>query len=233
MADHVSDKVVVITGASSGIGRATALLLASRGARLMLGARRGERLRFLCREIAETVGEADFRVTDVRRQPDVAALIAAAIERYGRIDVLINNAADTRLGPLIDGRTDDWSDQIDTNLKGPLYGIAAALPHMIQQGSGHLITVASTLAFAVMKTSAVYSATKFALRAISEGVRVEAGPPVRSTLILPGAVATEVKTTVPYHLPAGAIARAILYAIDQPNDVDVNELVVRPIDQPH
>jgi len=233
MTDHVRGKVIVLTGTSSGIGRATALLLGSRGAKLMLGARRGDRLAALCEEIVRMGGDAAFHVTDVRREDDVRALAAAAIKRFGRIDVLINNAADTRLGALIDARISDWSGQIDTNIKGPLYGIAAVLPAMVEQGFGHIINVASTLSFSVLKTSAIYSATKYALRAISEGIRIEAGPPVRSTLIVPGAVATEVKTTVPYHLSTETMARAILYAIDRPDDVDVNELVVRPIEQPN
>lgn len=233
MTDHIRGKAIVLTGASSGIGRATALLLAGRGARLMLGARRGDRLAELCDEIGRSGGDAGFHVTDMRREAEVKALVRAAADRFGRVDVLINNAADTKLGWLADARTADWSDQIDVNIKGPLYAIAAVLPGMVAQGFGHVVNVASTLSFSVLKTSSVYSATKYALRAISEGVRIEAGPPVRSTLIVPGAVATEVKTTVPYHLSAETMARAIVYAIDQPDDVDVNELVVRPIEQPN
>jgi NADP-dependent 3-hydroxy acid dehydrogenase YdfG len=223
--------VVVITGASSGIGHATALHLAEAGARLVLGARRENRLVELCARIHAIGGEAAYAVTDVRRRADLFRLVQQAIETFGRVDVLVNNAADTTMSLLAEGDTDSWDRQIDTNLKGPLYGIAAVAPHMLRQHSGQIINIASTLAFKAFPRGAVYSTCKAALRMLSEGVRQELGPPIRSTVIYPGAVRTEVKTTVNFHLPPDAIARAVAYAIGQPDDVDVNEVTVRPIEQ--
>ncbi len=234
MRDLTEGKVIVVTGASSGIGRETARLLAGRGAKLVLGARRADRLESLATEIRAAGGEAAFAVTDIARPADVEALIACAVENFGRIDVLVNNAADTRLFRLADAQTDAWSAQIDTNIKGVLYAIAAALPRMLAQGSGHIVNVASVLANSVMRTTAVYSATKYALRAISEGVRIEGAPNIRSTIIYAGATVTEVVTTVSYkRLDARAIAESIAYAIAQPADVGVNEITVRPVEQPN
>jgi NADP-dependent 3-hydroxy acid dehydrogenase YdfG len=234
MSDLIQGKVIVITGASSGIGEAAARLLASRGAKVVLGARRLARLENLAEEIRAAGGEVLIKATNVAIKADVDALIAAACDTFGRIDVLVNNAADTRLAKLADADTNLWDSQIDTNIKGPLYGIAAALPRMLAQGEGHIINIASTLAISVIPTSAIYSATKFALRGISEGIRIEAGPKVRSTIIFVGATETEVKTTVKYkRLSPVSIAEGIAYAIAQPTGVGVNELTIRSVEQPN
>jgi NADP-dependent 3-hydroxy acid dehydrogenase YdfG len=234
MSDLIQGKVIVITGASSGIGEAAARLLASRGGKVVLGARRLARLENLAEEITAAGGEVLIKETNVAVKADVDALIAAACDNFGRIDVLVNNAADTRLAKLADADTNLWDSQIDTNIKGPLYGIAAALPRMLAQGGGHIINIASTLAISVIPTSAVYSATKFALRGISEGIRIEAGPSVRSTIIFVGATETEVKTMVKYkRLSPVSIAEGIAYAIAQPTGVGVNELTIRSVEQPN
>lgn len=234
MSDFIGGKVVVITGASSGIGAATARLLAARGARVVIGARRLPPLQRVADEIKAAGGHVLARETDVANKTSVTALIDVACEAYGRIDVLVNNAANTRLAMLTDGETDDWDAQIDTNIKGPLYGIAAALPRMIAQGDGHIINIASVLALNVIPRGAVYSATKFALRAISEGIRIEAGPHVRSTIIYVGATDTGIVTTVKYkRLVPVSIAESIVYAISQPNNVGVNEITIRPVEQPN
>jgi NADP-dependent 3-hydroxy acid dehydrogenase YdfG len=234
MQERIRGKVIVVTGASSGIGAETARLLAGHGAKVVLGARRLARLEDLAADIAANGGQAAFMPTDIACRADVEALIACAVDRFGRIDVLVNNAADTRLFGLADAQADEWSAQIDTNIKGVLYGIAAALPRMLAQQSGHIVNVASVLATTVMPTTAVYSATKYALRAISEGVRIEGAPNIRSTIIYAGATVTEVVTTVSYkRLAAGAIAESIAYAIAQPADVGVNEITVRPVEQPN
>jgi NADP-dependent 3-hydroxy acid dehydrogenase YdfG len=231
MNGFIAGKIVVVTGASSGIGRATALHLAAAGAKLAVGARREERLIELCAEIRAMGGDAAYAVTDVSRRADVFGLVQRAIDVFGRIDVLVNNAADTKFSALADGDTDSWDRQIDTNIKGPLYGVAAVAPHMLRQGSGHIVNIASILSFKALPRGVVYATTKAALRMISEGVRIELGPPIRSTIIYPGAVRTEVSTTVKFHLPPDAIARAVAYAIDQPDSVDINEVTVRPIQQ--
>jgi len=234
MSDFIGGKVVVITGASSGIGAETARVLAAKGARVVIGARRLPPLEKVGAEIRAAGGQVVTRETDVASKPSVTALIDAACEAFGRIDVLLNNAADTRLAMLADGETDHWDAQIDTNIKGPLYGIAAALPRMIAQKDGHIINIASILALNVMPRGAVYSATKFALRAISEGIRIEAGPHVRSTIIYVGATETGLATTVKYkRLAPISIAEAIVYAIAQPNNVGVNEITIRPVEQPN
>lgn len=233
MPDHISGKVIVLTGASSGIGRETALLLAARGAAIVCGARRMDRIERLREEIGRAGGRCAIRQTDVSRAEEVEALVALAVSEFGRVDVLINNAADTTSYLLKDADRAVYDRQIDTNIKGPLSGITAVLPHMLAQGSGHIINIGSMLSFSVIPKWGVYAATKYALRALSEAIRIEAGPPVRSTLIMPGAVATEVQSDVSYHISAEDIARMIIFAIDQPADVDINELVVRPTRQPH
>jgi NADP-dependent 3-hydroxy acid dehydrogenase YdfG len=218
MSDFIRGKVVVITGASSGIGAETARVLAGLGAKLVLGARRPAPLEQIAAQIRQAGREVTTKETDVSRKASVTALIDHACEAFGRIDVLVNNAADTRLAKLADGETDDWDRQIDTNIKGPLYGIAAALPRMLAQGEGHIVNIASILALNVIPSSAIYSATKFALRGI----------------IYVGATETGIKTTVKYQrLRPVSIAQSIAYAIAQPPSVGVNEITIRPVEQPN
>ncbi|WP_328313284.1 SDR family oxidoreductase [Streptomyces sp. NBC_00442] len=234
-------KVVAITGASSGIGEATARRLAADGHRLLLGARRTDRLAALAEEIAAAGGTAAFRRLDVTDADDVRAFVAAARERYGRLDVLVNNAGVMPLAPLDTLRTDEWDRMIDVNVRGVLHGIAAALPTMRAQGGGHVVNIASVGAYEVSPTAAVYCATKFAVRAISEGLRQESAGDIRVTLVSPGVTESELadgisdpaareamKAYRAVALPASAIAAAIAYAVAQPAEVDVNEIVVRP-----
>ncbi|MFD9270011.1 SDR family oxidoreductase [Streptomyces goshikiensis] len=241
----IDGKVVAITGASSGIGEATALLLAARGARLVLGARRSDRLTDLVRRITEAGGEAVHIRTDVTRREDLHALVGLARERFGRLDVLVSNAGSGAISPLDDLRVDEWDQMVDVNVKGVLHGIGAALPVFRAQGSGHFVTTASTAAFRVVPAMAVYAGTKFAVRAICEGLRQEAGDSLRVTTVSPGQVHTEfaeassnaeirariTQTRDRLAIPPEAIARAIAFAIEQPAEVDVNEIVVRPTAQ--
>ncbi|PSJ30109.1 oxidoreductase [Streptosporangium nondiastaticum] len=238
-------KVVAITGAGSGIGEATALLLAERGARLVLGARRSERLADLAGRIGKAGGAAVHIRTDVTRRDDLHALVALARERFGRLDVLVSNAGAGTISPLDDLRVDEWDQMVDVNIKGVLHGIGAALPVFRAQGTGHFITTASTAAFRIVPAMAVYAGTKFAVRAICEGLRQEAGDSLRVTTVSPGAVATgfadastnpEVRARTAemrdrIAIPPEAIARAVAFAIEQPATVDVNEIVVRPTAQ--
>jgi NADP-dependent 3-hydroxy acid dehydrogenase YdfG len=186
----IKDKVVVITGASSGIGEATAIMLAKRGAKVVLGARGLDRLEALAHRIEGAGGEVAFARTDVRRRDDLTSLVNLACERYGKLDVLINNAGIGPISPLDDLRVEDWENMIDINIKGVLYGIAAALPVFRKQGFGHFVNTASTAGITVNKNMAVYAGTKFAVRAISEGLRQEAGDKLRVTIITPGFVNT-------------------------------------------
>jgi NADP-dependent 3-hydroxy acid dehydrogenase YdfG len=239
------DKVVAITGASSGIGEATALMLAERGAKVVLGARGPDRLNALAARIATAGGEASCLPTDVTRRADLEALVELACERYGKLDALVNNAGVMPISPLADLRVDDWEQMVDVNIKGVLYGIAAALPVFHRQGFGHIINTASTAATRVTPPMAVYSGTKAAVRAISEGLRQEAGDSLRVTIITPGMTRTNfadgmtdpnVKAQLEQRRDAiamapEAIARAITFAIEQPADIDVGEIVVRPTAQ--
>ncbi|MCS7477602.1 SDR family oxidoreductase [Umezawaea endophytica] len=241
----IKGKVVVITGASKGIGEATALRLADHGAKVVLGARRPGELEALADRIAASGGEAAWASTDVRRREDVAALVELACERYGSLDVLVNNAGVMPVSPLDDLRVDDWDAMVDVNVKGVLHGIAAALPVFRRQGAGQFVTTASTAAFKTVPGQAVYSGTKFAVRAICEGLRQEAGDGFRVTVVSPGMTATDFAASVTdpaakarletlrdtVAMPADAVARAIAFAIDQPDDVDVNEVVIRPTAQ--
>jgi NADP-dependent 3-hydroxy acid dehydrogenase YdfG len=241
----IEDKVVVITGASSGIGEATALLLAERGAKLVLGARRADRLEALADRIAKAGGAAAYAPTNVKRRDDLSRLVKLACERYGKLDVLVNNAGIGPISPLDDLRVADWEEMIDINIKGVLYGIAAALPVFRHQGFGHFVNTASTAGIVIKPTMAVYAGTKFAVRAITEGLRQEAGDKLRVTIISPGFVRTdfaesmtnpEVKAKIlgtmgEMAIGPDAIARAIAFAIEQPADVDVNEIIVRPTAQ--
>ncbi|MFC0333011.1 SDR family oxidoreductase [Paenibacillus sepulcri] len=242
----IEGKVVAITGASSGIGEATALLLAERGAKVVLGARRSDRLEALAARIVNAGGEAAYASIDVRRRDDLSTLVQLACERYGKLDVLVNNAGVMPISPLDDLRVEDWEAMIDINIKGVLYGIAAALPVFRKQGFGHFVNTASTAAFRIVPNQSVYAGTKFAVRAISEGLRQEAGDKLRVTIISPGFTRTdgvgaavtnpEVKAQLEesrdkFAMPPEAIARSIAFAIEQPADIDVSEVIVRPTAQ--
>ncbi|MFJ3174205.1 SDR family oxidoreductase [Streptomyces roseus] len=234
-------RVVAITGASSGIGEAAARRLAADGHPLLLGARRTERLEALAREINAAGGTAAFHRLDVTDAADVRAFVAAASERYGRLDVMVNNAGVMPLSPLDALAVDEWDLMIDVNVRGVLHGIAAALPVMRAQGAGQIVNIASVGAYEVSPTAAVYCATKFAVRAISEGLRQESDGRVRVTLVSPGVTESELadhisdpvareamKAYRAVALPAASVAEAIAYAVSQPPEVDVNEIVVRP-----
>ncbi|MCM2998181.1 SDR family oxidoreductase [Paenibacillus cellulositrophicus] len=238
---EINGKVVVITGASSGIGEATAKLLASRGAHVVMGARRVEKLEALASLIQAEGGSALYQQLDVTSIEQMQSIIRLAQSRFGRVDVIINNAGVMPLSPLEALKIDEWNRMIDVNIRGVLHGIAAGLPVMKEQQSGHMINVASIGAYSVTPTAAVYCATKYAVRAITEGLRQEIDADIRVTLVSPGVTESELaesitddgarefmKTYRRNALPASAIARAIAYAIEQPADVDVNELVVRP-----
>jgi NADP-dependent 3-hydroxy acid dehydrogenase YdfG len=241
----VEGKVVAITGASGGIGEATALRLAENGAKLVLGARRSDRLATLADRIAGAGGAAVHQVIDVRRRGDLTSLIESAREHYGKLDVLVSNAGIGPISPLDSLRVDEWEDMVDVNIKGVLYGVAAALPVFRAQGFGHFITVASTAGLRTVPNQSVYSATKFAVRAFCEGLRQEAGDKLRVTIVTPGFVKTSFIDAISdsvlrgqlaaardtIAIPPEAVARAIAFAIEQPADVDVNEIIVRPTAQ--
>ena len=237
-------KVIAITGASSGIGEATVKHLAERGAAVMLGARRLDRLEGLAAEIGRDGGKAEAMAVDVAKRADLAAFVGRTKERFGRLDVLVSNAGLMPLSLLDELKVDEWDRMIDVNIRGVLHGIAAALPVFREAGSGHFVNVSSISGLSVAPTTAVYSGTKFAVRAISEGLRQEVGNSIRVTIISPGAVQTELAETISSAdlkkrvmafqknaIPPLAIARAIAFAIEQPGDVDVNEIVVRPTAQ--
>jgi len=242
----ITGKVVVITGASSGLGEATARHLAERGATVVLGARRLERLQKLVDEITRAGGKASAVATDVTDPAQVQALVDGAVEQYGRVDVILNNAGIMPHSPLERRKIDDWNRTIDINIKGVLYGIAAALPHMQRQKAGHIINVSSVAGHKVGRNNAVYAATKTAVRVLTEGLRQEVKPwNLRTTIISPGAVATELPNSVTetdvakgigafyeeYAIPAESFARAVAFAIGQPEDVDINEILFRPTRQ--
>lgn len=247
MSNNIEGKVIIITGASSGIGEAAAKHLASAGALVSLGARRKDNLDKIVKEINDSGGKAIAFVTDITIRQQVSDLVKFTIETYGRIDVLINNAGIMPLSRIEELQFDEWDKMIDTNIKGVLYGIGAVLPFMKEQKSGHIINVASVAGHRVPvgSGSAIYSATKFAVRAISEGLRQEVTPyNLRTTIISPGAIKTELPNTVTDQnikvamkgileiaISADSIARAIAYAIEQPEDFDVNEILLRPTAQ--
>ena len=246
MNENIQGRVIVITGASSGLGEAAARLLAAQGAPVVLGARRQDRIQALARELTAGGGKAIAVTTDVTDRTQVQRLVDAAVEAFGRIDVMINNAGLMPQSLLERLRIDEWDRTIDVNLKGMLYGIAAALPYMQRQKSGHFINVSSVAGHRVGPGYAVYAATKFAVRALSEGLRQEVKPyNVRTTVISPGAVATELPDSVnepdvaerirkfyqQVAIPAESFARAVAFAISQPEDVDVNEILFRPTRQ--
>ncbi|MFV8193330.1 SDR family oxidoreductase [uncultured Acinetobacter sp.] len=243
--NNIANKVVVITGASSGLGEATALHLAKQGATLVLSARRKDRLDQLVDTIVTNGGQAIAFKADVTVQTEVQALIDTAMNTYGRIDVLVNNAGLMSIAPMSLTKTDEWDRMIDINIKGVLYGIAAALPVFQKQKSGHFINISSVAGIKVFSPGGtVYSGTKFAVKAISEGLRHEVGGDIRTTTICPGAIDSELKfgssdeqsaeTVKEFYkmaIPAESVARAIAYAIEQPKDVDINEIVLRPTQQ--
>ena len=245
MSNNIKGKVVVITGASSGLGEATARLLSSQGASVVLGARRIDRLKSLADELTGSGGKALAVATDVTHCDQVKKLVDAAVQTYGHIDVMINNAGLMPSSPLERLKIEDWDRMIDVNIKGVLYGIAAALPYMKEQKAGHIINVSSVAGHKVRAGGAVYAATKHAVRALSEGLRLEVKPyNIRTTVISPGAVATELpnSATEPdiaeimrkvyeIAIPAESFARAVAFAMSQPEDVDVNEILFRPTRQ--
>jgi NADP-dependent 3-hydroxy acid dehydrogenase YdfG len=247
MQDGIKNKVVVITGASSGLGAATGRHLAERGAIVVLAARRSDRIEELAKELTEQGHKALAIVTDVTNRQQVADLIDQTVQKFGRIDVLLNNAGVMPLAPMERLKVDEWDHMIDVNIKGVLYGIAAALPHMQSQKSGHIINVSSVYGHVVDPNAAVYCATKFAVRALSEGLRKEVKPyNIRTTIISPGAVRTELvnhitdadvlKATQDFvgQIAIGpeTFARAVAFAINEPEDVDINEILFRPTAQP-
>jgi len=244
--ENIKGKVVVITGASSGLGAATARLLSAEGASVVLGARRVDRIQSLADELHAKGGKALAIATDVTHVEQVKKLVDSAVQKFGRIDVMINNAGIMPHSPLERLKIDDWNRTIDVNIKGVLYGIAAALPHMKQQKAGHIINVSSVAGHKVTPNGAVYCATKHAVRALSEGLRVEVKPyNIRTTIISPGAVATELPDSITepdiaagvskfYQetaIPADSFARAVAFAMSQPEDVDINEILFRPTSQ--
>jgi NADP-dependent 3-hydroxy acid dehydrogenase YdfG len=243
---NLKNKVVVITGASSGIGEATARLLAEKGAHVVLGARRTERLAELCKELVAAGGSAQYQAVDVTDRANVQAFVDYAVSQFGRVDVIVNNAGVMPLSRLDALKVSEWDQMIDVNIRGVLHGIAAGLPLMQKQQAGQFINIASIGAYAVSPTAAVYCATKYAVRAISEGLRQEAGADIRVTVISPGVTESELADSISDEggraemrefrkiaIPALAIARAIAYAVEQPADVDVSELIVRPTASPY
>jgi len=246
MAGSIQGKIVVITGASSGLGEAAARLLSAQGATVVLGARRAERIQALADALIKQGGKALAQVTDVTRHEQVKRLVDTAVETYGRVDVMLNNAGIMPHSPLERLKIEDWDRTIDVNIKGVLYGIAAALPHMKQAKRGHIINVSSVAGHKVTPAGAVYAATKHAVRALSEGLRMEVKPyNIRTTIISPGAVATELADSITerdisegihkfyedYAIPADSFARVVAFAISQPEDVDINEILFRPTRQ--
>lgn len=246
MNNNIEGKVVVITGASSGLGEATARLLSAQGATVVLGARRIERLQKLADELTANGGKALAVETDVTRCEQVKRLVDAAVRKFGRVDVMLNNAGLMQQSPLERLKVDEWDNMIDINIKGVLYGIAAALPHMKRQKAGHIINVSSVAGHKVTPLGAVYCATKHAVRALSEGLRTEVKPyNIRTTVISPGAVATELPSHITdrdsaagiqkfyegFAIPADSFARAVVFAMSQPDDVDINEILFRPTRQ--
>jgi NADP-dependent 3-hydroxy acid dehydrogenase YdfG len=246
MSGGIEDKVVVITGASSGLGEATARHLAAQGAIVVLGARRADRIEKLAEELTAAGHRAKAVPTDVTDRDQVRRLVDTAVEEFGRVDVMLNNAGLMPLAPLERLKLDEWDQMIDVNIKGVLYGIAAALPHMQAQRSGHIINVSSVYGHVVDPGATVYCATKFAVRALSEGLRREVKPyNIRTTVISPGAVSTELLEHIgekdiqaeskefvsKIAVGAETFARMVAFAVSQPDDVDVNEILFRPTAQ--
>ncbi|WP_295479122.1 SDR family oxidoreductase [uncultured Pseudomonas sp.] len=242
---NIENKVVLITGASSGIGEAAARLIAARGAHVVLGARRTDRLQRLVAEIRSAGGSASACALDVTDLASMQAFVALAKDQHGQVDVIINNAGVMPLSPLASLKVDEWNRMLDVNVRGVLHGIAAVLPGMQAQGHGQVINIASIGAHAVSPTAAVYCATKYAVRAISDGLRQETDT-IRVTVVSPGVTESELADSISDEagreemkafrriaIGADAIARALVYAIEQPADVDVSEIIVRPTASPH
>ena len=239
---NIQDMVVIITGASSGIGEATAKELASKGAKLVLAARREDRLKKLQEEIQNNGGQAIYKVTDVALSEQMEELADYALKAFGKIDVMVNNAGVMPLSPVYEKKINEWDSMIDVNIKGLLYGIAAVLPSMRERKEGHIINVSSIAGHLVFPASAVYSGTKFAVRAITEGLRIEeCSNNIRTTIISPGSIATELTEAISgselksaidenmkIAIEPASIARAIAFAIEQPSDVAINEMIIRP-----
>jgi NADP-dependent 3-hydroxy acid dehydrogenase YdfG len=243
MVDMTPESVIAITGASSGIGQATARHLATRGARLVIGARRTDRLEAVADEIRKDGGEVVPVDVDVTRRADLQRLVETAVDRFGRLDVLVSNAGVSKLGPLADGDVDGWSAMIDVNLYGVLNGIAAAMPVFRRQGNGHFVTTVSTAGLKIVPDMAVYAATKNAVRTLMESLRQESTDGViRTTSVSPGFVRTELGDAIDdpdararirsnmdaIGLSPEAVARAVAFAIEQPRDVEIGEIVIRP-----
>jgi NADP-dependent 3-hydroxy acid dehydrogenase YdfG len=243
---NIGDKVVVITGASSGLGESTAKLLARNGAKVVLGARRKDRIDAAVREILAAGGQAAGFAVDVTKRAEVEAFLKGAVDSFGRVDVLVNNAGIMPIAPIHLLKVEEWDRQIDVNIKGVLYGVAAVLPQMQKQKSGHIINMASVFGIKIFAPGGtVYCATKSAVRALTEGLRIELhAENIRCTMISPGAIASElqdgssdpssakaVKELYKVAIPAESVARAILYAIEQPADVEIDEVVLRPTAQ--
>ena len=240
--ENIKGKIAAITGASSGIGEATAIRLAAQGDKVVLGARRPDRLENLVSRIAAAGGEAVFVVTDIKRRKDLEQLVELAISTYGGLDIMVNNAGISHLSRVDELQVEDWEEMIDVNLKGTLYGIAAALPVFKQQGSGHIINIISTSGIKIVPLQGVYAGTKNAVRTIAEALRQESGGKYRVTGISPGFVNTELtdhikdeatRTAIKGRaaqiaITPDAIADAVAYAISQPDGVDVGDIVIRP-----
>ena len=246
MSNNISGKVIVITGASSGLGEAAAKHLAAEGASVVLGARRVDRIQALADGLTKSGGKAIALATDVTQYDQVKRLVDAAVHTYGRIDVMINNAGLMPHSPLERLKISEWNQMVDVNIKGVLYGIASALPYMKQQKSGHIINVSSVAGHKVRPGSAVYAATKSAVLVLSEGLRQEVKPyNIRTTVISPGALATELPDSITepdiaenirkfvseIALPAKSFARVVAFAMSQPEEMDVNEILLRPTRQ--
>lgn len=241
----ITNKVIAITGASSGIGEATALLLAARGARLVLGARRTDKLAALAARIQQEGGTAVYMPLDVKNRQDLAQFVQLALDQFGQLDVLVNNAGIGPISPLDELRVEDWDEMIDVNFRGLLYGIAAALPVFRRQQFGHFVNTLSTAGLVIVPTMAVYAATKNAARTVADALRQEAGPLLRVTNINPGFTKTNFSDSMTNQdikaqmssrmeqiaISPDAIAQAIAFAIDQPADVDVNDIMIRPTAQ--
>src|SRR6476660_7167263 len=240
---RIAGKVVAVTGASSGIGEATVRLLAGRGASVVLGARRVAQIENIAAEVRGRGGAAIACATDVTRREDLERLVDSAVQEFGRLDVLVNNAGISKIGPMSNIDVDGWSAMIDVNLKGVLHGIAAALPVFHRQGSGHFVTTVSTAGLMVVPDMAVYAATKNAVRTLLEGLRQESTDGVvRKTAISPGFVDTQLDSSIDdvavreqirrtmndFGLPASAVARAIAFAIEQPDDTEIGDITIRP-----